>query len=78
MTLDLLIPPRGAFDCPDCGVTVRAVERTTGGIIVINEAPDPHGNIIPWPPKENLGVAQARLMDPVIETDTRWSEHACR
>ena len=78
MTLDLLIPPRGVISCPDCHANVRAVELTTGGIILINEAPDPDGDIIPWPPKEPVGVAQARRMNPPIVTDTRWSEHSCR
>ena len=78
MTLDLLIPPRGLVPCPYCDETVRVVERTTGGIILINEHPDPEGTIIPWPAPDLVGVAQARVMDPVIPEDERWSEHACR
>ena len=78
MSLDLLIPPRDLISCHGCRESIRAVELVTGGIIFINAEPDPDGDIIPWPPKEFLGVAQARRMNPVIETDTRWSEHACR
>lgn len=78
MSLDLLIPPRGLVPCPYCHERVWVVERTTGGIIFINESPDPDGTMIPWPAKDVVGVAQARVMTYPIEGEERWSEHACR
>lgn len=71
------IPLRDAFPCRRCGTLIRRVERTTGGMILINEHPSPDGTIIPWPADRVSAAAQARVMDPPILTDTRWAEHPC-
>lgn len=70
-------PLRLAFPCPQCGSMIRRVECTTGGMIIINDHPDPAGNIIPWPAARVSAAAQARIMEHPIPSDTRWSEHPC-
>jgi hypothetical protein len=57
---------------------VRAVERTTGGIITLNLDPSPHGEWVPWPAPTMNGIAQARRIPKPVPGEDRWDEHACR
>lgn len=78
MILDTAIPPLAPYPCRSCTRMIRTVERTTGGIVVLNVDPDPAGQWIPWPSDHPNGLAQARRMTYPIPGEQRWSEHSCR
>ena len=73
-----LIPSPKPFPCRRCGTTVRNVTTTEGKLITINEAPDPDGNIIPWPAPSSTAMTQARFITVPVTDQETWSLHRCR
>lgn len=72
-----LISSPHPFPCRQCGTTVREVVTTTGNVLIINEEPHPHGNIIPWPAPNATGMAQARIITVPVTDQQAWVRHDC-
>ena len=65
------------YPCVKCGVQIREVESTTGGILIINVDPVPGGTIIPWPSDRPTGSAMGREITIPIHGEERWGKHEC-
>lgn len=63
--------------CRRCGAAVRTVQADTGGLITIDEAPVPHGDLIPWPSSSPAGIAVARRVTVPVQDGPMWQEHHC-